>query len=188
MPRARGPLSAHRSPWDGRKTCCLDELIRHGAFRKDLHYSLADLELTLPPLRERREDLCLLVDRVFSSLGAEVRLSRQAEAVLVGYPFPGNIRELQSVLKRAVALSRRAGVLEAVHFAHLLGEHDRDTLTSGSAPSDGGLVFSPDITALAARLSVEERPLAMPEKTRRERRALHRAALLCLDAELPRDA
>jgi transcriptional regulator with PAS, ATPase and Fis domain len=102
----------------------LPELIRRGAFRKDLFYRIADLELTLPPLRERREDLRPLSDVVLANLGTEARLSRQAEALLLRHPFPGNVRELQSVLKRAVALSRGAHVLEAVHFAHLLGEQD----------------------------------------------------------------
>jgi DNA-binding NtrC family response regulator len=78
-----------------------------GKFRLDLYYRLGVFAIDLPPLRERGEDLPLLVQfylrRVSRELGREVReVAPEALARLHGYPWPGNVRELQSVLKQAL--------------------------------------------------------------------------------------
>jgi DNA-binding NtrC family response regulator len=87
----------------------LKEEIRKGAFREDLYYRLNVVPVILPPLRERREDVLLLadhfIDKFSKKMGKEiVGLSEDAKTLLLRYPFPGNIRELENLLERAIAL------------------------------------------------------------------------------------
>jgi two-component system nitrogen regulation response regulator GlnG len=93
----------------------LSALVAEGKFRADLFYRLSVVTIHLPPLRERGEDLPILVRhylRRFSrEMGREVvDASREALAALAAYPWPGNVRELQSVLRQAL-LNARGGVL-----------------------------------------------------------------------------
>jgi DNA-binding NtrC family response regulator len=94
-----------------------DEVVA-GRFREDLYYRLAMLVLRLPPLRERPGDVALLVDRLLpltaTRLGATPkRLSAKAKQLLLRQPFPGNVRELEGVLARALAWSKNDVVDEA---------------------------------------------------------------------------
>src|SRR5258706_11211434 len=89
----------------------LAQMVAEGRFRNDLYYRLNVFPLTLPPLRERRDDIPRLV-RHFTQRFAR-RMGRQIETIpsevmdaLVGYPWPGNARELQNIIERAVILSR----------------------------------------------------------------------------------
>jgi DNA-binding NtrC family response regulator len=96
----------------------LPALVARGRFRADLFYRLGVFTVALPPLRERGEDLPLLVRhylRRFSrELGREVGgASPEALEVLQAYPWPGNVRELQSVLKQALLHARGAVLLPA---------------------------------------------------------------------------
>jgi two-component system response regulator PilR (NtrC family) len=89
----------------------LEEEVAGGRFREDLYYRLNVIEVELPPLRERREDVPLLVahfvEKYASELGCEVaRVSDAALEKLLEYDYPGNVRELENVIERAVALSR----------------------------------------------------------------------------------
>ena len=89
----------------------LQEVVRNGSFRADLFYRLNVFPLEVPPLRERREDIPLLVNfflsRFSKSLGKEVRgVSQKSMESLIRYPWPGNIRELQNVIERAVVLAK----------------------------------------------------------------------------------
>lgn len=80
--------------------------VKEGKFRQDLYYRLSVLELHIPPLRERKEDIPLLVDFFLKRFsGKPVGLSPEAGALLVRHGFPGNIRELENILERTVALS-----------------------------------------------------------------------------------
>ncbi|MGN6135808.1 MAG: sigma-54 interaction domain-containing protein, partial [Aureliella sp.] len=88
----------------------LEQMVAAGEFRADLYYRLSIVTITLPPLRERGEDLPLLIDhflRRFSpELGKEVdRIAPDALEVLRRYTWPGNIRELQSVIREALIVS-----------------------------------------------------------------------------------
>jgi DNA-binding NtrC family response regulator len=85
-------------------------LVRDGRFREDLFHRLNVIALKLPPLRERREDIPLLVGHFLSQFSKENnrtlgRFSRQAMKLLMDYPWPGNVRELENVVERAVVLS-----------------------------------------------------------------------------------
>jgi two-component system NtrC family response regulator len=89
----------------------LETLVREGRFRDDLYYRINVVTIQLPPLRERREDLLLLVDhflRVFADKnGKGIRgLTREARAALLRYDYPGNVRELENLIERAVVLTR----------------------------------------------------------------------------------
>jgi transcriptional regulator with GAF, ATPase, and Fis domain len=88
----------------------LEAMIEAGEFREDLYYRLRVVELTLPPLRARREDLPLLARHFVRLHGrrlgrGELALSRAALEVLLQHDFPGNVRELENVLEAAVALA-----------------------------------------------------------------------------------
>jgi len=87
----------------------LARLVESGQFRQDLYYRINVIELRVPPLRERREDVPKLAGRVLERLGQEhgqppAKLTPEALASLLAYAFPGNVRELENVLERAVAL------------------------------------------------------------------------------------
>ena len=88
----------------------LVELVRRGEFREDLFYRLNVITINLPPLRNRREDIPLLVEhfigRYATENGKEIRgLSPEAMTLLIDYPWPGNVRELENVIERAAVLS-----------------------------------------------------------------------------------
>ncbi len=88
----------------------LQQAMKRGSFREDLYYRLNVFPITLPPLRQRREDIPLLVDHFIQSASVELNMPRptvsdQAMAFLVGYHWPGNIRELQNVIERAVLMA-----------------------------------------------------------------------------------
>lgn len=85
----------------------LSALVDEGRFRQDLFYRINVIELHIPPLRERREDIALLIEHILArhSEGNEDRLSKQAMEALLTYPFPGNVRELENILERALTLS-----------------------------------------------------------------------------------
>jgi two-component system, NtrC family, response regulator PilR len=84
--------------------------VRGGRFREDLYYRLNVVQIRVPPLRERREDVLPLADHFLRRFGAEhgrtrLRLSTEARRRLDEYSFPGNVRELENLVERAVALS-----------------------------------------------------------------------------------
>src|SRR5690606_38921330 len=87
----------------------LGELVAEGRFREDLYYRINVIELHVPPLRERGDDVLMLADRILARLAASQgvpvpRLTRAARAALLGYRFPGNVRELENILERALTL------------------------------------------------------------------------------------
>jgi two-component system nitrogen regulation response regulator GlnG len=83
----------------------LEGAVKVGKFREDLFHRLAVLRVTLPPLRERPEDIPLLVDTVLGRMGRPPSaLSEQTRALLTQYPWPGNVRELRNVVERVVNL------------------------------------------------------------------------------------
>jgi len=97
----------------------LAECVEQGKFRQDLYYRLNVIELRLPPLRERLDDIALLADAILARLsgpGAPTVLSPAALDALRSYSFPGNVRELENVLERAMAFAND-GVIEVADLA-----------------------------------------------------------------------
>lgn len=100
--------------------CDLQEMMGSGTFRRDLYYRLSAHRVTLPPLRERREDIPLLVDHFLERAAAALHKKRptlpsELFTYLSAYPFPGNIRELQALVSDAVARHQH-GVLSLESF------------------------------------------------------------------------
>jgi two-component system response regulator PilR (NtrC family) len=89
----------------------LGKLLSQGSFRQDLYYRLNVIEIRTPPLREHAEDIPLLAEAILArlaqsnDLGGPPKLEAEALRRLQAYPFPGNVRELENVLERAVTLS-----------------------------------------------------------------------------------
>jgi DNA-binding NtrC family response regulator len=89
----------------------LEEAIQKGLFREDLYYRLNVISIALPSLRERREDISLLIDHFLKKYSEENQksisdISKEARDLLLRYPYPGNIRELENLIERAVILCR----------------------------------------------------------------------------------
>ena len=89
----------------------LEALVKAGTFRDDLYYRINVVTLAVPPLRERREDIPLLLDHFLVKFaranGKTIRgLTREARDTLLRYDYPGNVRELENLMERAVVLTR----------------------------------------------------------------------------------
>lgn len=95
----------------------LVKLIAAGEFRQDLYYRLNIIRIEMPPLRERRDDIPLLVNHFLMALCGEcgkpeMTISASARKLLMDYAYPGNVRELKNILHRAVILCRDAEITE----------------------------------------------------------------------------
>jgi DNA-binding NtrC family response regulator len=90
----------------------LEKAVADGAFREDLYYRLQVIQIFVPPLRERREDIPMLVEHFLARSNKEngrhvQTVSPEAMAILMRYPYPGNVRELENAVERAVVMSDR---------------------------------------------------------------------------------
>jgi two-component system response regulator PilR (NtrC family) len=113
--RVRKVGATQEDPVDVRIICAtnqnLSALVEAGRFRRDLYYRLNVVELPMPPLRECREDIPLIAAHILARLAGPERtvpprLSAKALEELMAYDFPGNVRELENILERALALSQ----------------------------------------------------------------------------------
>ena len=90
----------------------LKKMVEEGKFREDLYYRLNVVNIVLPPLRERKEDIPLLINHFLNKynalFGKNVHyVTEKALEKMLNYPFPGNVRELENIIERAVALSEK---------------------------------------------------------------------------------
>jgi len=111
----------------------LADLVREGVFREDLYFRLRVVEISVPPLRERRSDIPLLVRHILTTAAHELGrtvpgVSQEVMASLLSREWPGNVRELENTLVRAMVMSR--GTTLSLH--DLEGDH------WGAGPSQGG--------------------------------------------------
>lgn len=129
----------------------LEQRIRNGQFREDLYYRLNVLPLPVPPLRERKEDILFLL-RYFSgpSLGADVRISAEAEDILLRYEWPGNIRELWNVASYAAFLADTAITAEAIpdYIAQRINDFQREY--------EALAAFCPDFSAIETLKAISD--------------------------------
>ncbi len=129
----------------------LDVQVKAGAFRQDLYYRVNVIRLPLPPLRDRREDIPLLVDHFVARFnqfqGKDVHgLADEALARLMAHEFPGNVRELENIIERAFALCR-CGIIEARHLPPELRERP--------VPTDAGDDAKASLHELERRLMTQ---------------------------------
>ena len=114
----------------------LQELVKEGRFREDLYYRINVLKLVLPPLRERMEDVPLLIDhfiRIFNALQDKSLqgVDDQALACLMAYHYPGNVRELENIIERAFILCK-SGIIKRKDLPEFLRSGREDEV----APPD----------------------------------------------------
>jgi two-component system response regulator PilR (NtrC family) len=115
------------------------KLVAEGKFREDLYYRINVIEIHLPPLRDRREDIPLLAEHFLPKFAEQMgkpvtSISHEAQELLSAYDWPGNVRELQNVIERAVALEPSPVVLPESLPAHLRASRTaRAAAASGSA-------------------------------------------------------
>ena len=119
----------------------LAEMVARGSFREDLFYRLNVLRIRLPALSRRREDIPLLVERFIAKFNAEKGkqvdgISEEALGILLAYDFPGNVRELENIIERAVVLCRTRRIETECLPAELISDVGRrsepDTLIPSS--------------------------------------------------------
>jgi two-component system response regulator HydG len=116
---------------------------REGSFREDFFYRIGVIEIKIPPLRDRREDVPLLVDHFLRKYGQETtkkveRVTSEAVQRLLRYDWPGNVRELQNAIERAVVLSR-GPILDTDDFSFLAP-------TAARLPCESGTLQEREIT------------------------------------------
>jgi DNA-binding NtrC family response regulator len=131
----------------------LPDLVRQGRFREDLYYRLNVVTLALPPLRARRQDIPLLIDHFLRELTSRhgrgpVAVDPEAQRRLLAYEWPGNIRELQNVLERAMLLAEQ-DVIGPEHLTPIVRAAAESALASPLAlptgpDSDAGAPAKPD--------------------------------------------
>ena len=114
----------------------LAEEVVQGRFRQDLYYRLNVIEANVPPLRERIEDLPLLIQHILERLCQQWQISlptlnRQARDALAQYAFPGNVRELENILERALTLADGT----EIDTRHLQLRNNVEPASSGASPS-----------------------------------------------------
>jgi two-component system, NtrC family, response regulator PilR len=121
----------------------LQQLVAEGLFREDLFYRINVIEMRVPALRERRDDIAELITTVLARLarrlgGATPRLSPAALAALEEYSFPGNVRELENVLERALTLCTD-GIIEAEHIKLRSELREDSEKSQPNSPTAGAL-------------------------------------------------
>lgn len=101
----------------------LKTLVEKGMFREDLYYRLNVIEITIPPLRERTDDILPLVsfyvNKYNKKYGRRVRFSKESLDILLSYPWPGNVRELSHVIERLVVIVPDE-IIQPHHLSHLV--------------------------------------------------------------------
>ena len=111
----------------------LQDAVKEGKFREDLFYRLQVVPILMPPLRERAEDIPLLVEAFFEQFAAKhkrrrKRFSSDALQVFQRFPWPGNVRQLRNTIERLVITCRET-VIEVDHLPDFLRDYDRTTTT-----------------------------------------------------------
>jgi DNA-binding NtrC family response regulator len=149
----------------------LEQLVAEGRFREDLYYRLNVIPLNVPPLRERREEIPLLVDHFIDKFSHELqktalRVSEEALEYLVLYRWPGNVRQLANEVRRLVALAESGAVLMPEHLSPAIAASRR------TVPADQRALKP---TEIVMRL---DQPMAAATE-HLERALIQRALLLC---------
>ncbi len=132
----------------------LEQRVKEGAFREDLFYRLNVVLMSLPPLRERKEDIPILIDHFLKKYAEEngkeiAGLSSEAQDILLKYDYPGNVRELENIIERAVVIARE----DVISVEDLPFSESMEEVAAGRKTEEGLLRGS--IEELEKRLIVE---------------------------------
>jgi len=122
----------------------LPDMIARGAFREDLYFRLSMFQISLPPLRERQDDIPALIRFLMTSPreqsgSRDIEIDPEAEAYLHSYSWPGNVRELDNVINRALILAENNCITVADLPALLVASVDRRILAQQEISGDGSL-------------------------------------------------
>jgi two-component system, NtrC family, response regulator AtoC len=121
----------------------LREMASAGRFREDLYFRISGFHVTVPPLRERREDIPALIRYLLArgserfGVGGRLAVEPEAEEILMGYDWPGNVRELENVLQRATILAEEGRITVAdlpPNITPVVAGGPSDVLRHGSGP------------------------------------------------------
>ncbi|RSK55230.1 sigma 54-interacting transcriptional regulator [Bacillus canaveralius] len=158
----------------------LNKLIEKGDFREDLYYRLQVVEIHIPPLVERQEDILLLVDHYFSyfcqQFRIEKRLSEESKKILQSYHWPGNVRELRNLMENMI-VSIPANLIEPHHLpVHVYSQADFEkplTLKQKVENYEQRIVYDtikkhPSLRKAAAELSIDHSTLVKKIKKWRD--------------------
>ncbi|MBL8612715.1 MAG: sigma 54-interacting transcriptional regulator, partial [Myxococcales bacterium] len=154
------------------------DLASDPAFRRDLYFRLGVLTITLPPLRERTEDIPLLLERFFEERGARVELSPRALSALSAYAWPGNVRELLHEALRLTTL--RVSRADASHLSRAIraadqarpprADKERAEVERALARTGGNITHAAELLGLT-RHGLKKRMLRLGLRGKEERRA-----------------
>jgi two-component system, NtrC family, response regulator AtoC len=149
----------------------LTRLVAEGLFREDLFYRLNVIPIQLPPLRDRREDVPLLVQHFLEKLSAEsgrapLTVSQVALRSLMAYPWPGNVRQLENAVERAIAFSNGRSHIDLPDLAPEIQNQPAPTDASEVWFPDDGLDFAKYIEAV--ELSLIKRSLERTQGNKRQ--------------------
>lgn len=138
---------------------CLESMVREGTFREDLWYRLRVLELNMPPLRQRSEDILQLAEHFLAKFRREMgygptRLSQTAAQTLLNHDWPGNVRELRNAIERALVLAV-GDEIEPQDFG--IANRQRKNESSAQPPSSATTVEEPTKTQLSLSIADVER-------------------------------
>jgi DNA-binding NtrC family response regulator len=162
----------------------LEEQVRHGTFREDLYHRVFVFPIVVPPLRERREDIGVLVEHFVRQLSEQNNwkpksFSREAMEEMERYAWPGNVRELRNVVERALLLAAGDAV-EPATVARALPQG----IQGASTGAGGGLGSSSDATgtgSLGERVEAFERETLLAELKRHHHHVTNTAKALGLE-------
>ena len=143
----------------------LDRAVKEGRFREDLYYRLNVVKLTIPPLRERREEIPLLLDHFLTRCQKEssksgIRIGETAAEYLLLYDWPGNVRELANEMRRVVALAESDAVVMPEHLSPRIADSRRTVPAGQRPPTPTELLVRRD-QPLSAAVEHVERALIM---------------------------
>jgi two-component system response regulator PilR (NtrC family) len=162
--RVRKVGSTQEEPVDVRIICATNQslagMVEAGRFRRDLYSRLNVVDLTMPPLRECREDIPLIASRIMGRLAAQngvapPRLSPPALEELMRYDFPGNVRELENILERAIALSPGEELGPEALALHRIAPEEDEAEESAPAPAPAQQALDAPLPAYLDRLERE---------------------------------
>jgi two-component system, NtrC family, response regulator PilR len=149
----------------------LTKMVAEGSFREDLFYRLNVIPITMPPLRDRREDIPLLVQHFLERLAADtgrppVTVSQEAVRRLMAYGWPGNVRQLENAVERALAFSKGRAQLDVADLAPDLQNQPAAPDTADGWFPDEGIDFARYVESV--ELSLIRRSLERTQGNKRQ--------------------